>query len=304
VAIVQTTAGAMSLYVDGAAEVLGQSSGMSSDRGFRIDGLMRGYLDAFTQGELDEVRVYREVLSSDQVVALFELNPTPDPNPNPDPNPDPNPNPAASNRWSFDGPSPGADHAGSNNASLLGGAMAFDGGDDGVAIAFDGSDDWLSLADQISFSDDEAFSISLWYQGQDTTQNGDWGTALLGRDSGDIYANLVLRDGFVEYVHYDNGWQHNIRSTTRVADGAWHHVAIVQTTASTMSLYVDGAAEVLGQSSGMSSERGFRIDGLMRGYLDAFTEGMLDEVRVYREAIDERTLGILARARYFPDSGS
>ena len=209
-----------------------------------------------------------------------------------------------SNRWSFNGQSPGADEAGSNDATLVGDSRVVDSGVDGAAVTFDGQNSWLSLADQIRFSDDEAFSISLSYQGQDNTQNGDWGTALLGRDSGDIYANLVLRGGHVEYVHYDNGWRHNIRSTTQVTDGAWHHVAIVQTTAGTMSLYVDGAAEVLGQSSGMSSERGFRIDGLMRGYLDAFTEGMLDEVRVYREAIDERTLGILARARYFPDSGS
>ncbi len=34
------------------------------------------------------------------------------------------------------------------------------------------------------------------------------------------------------------------------------------------------------------------------------TEGMLDEVRVYREALDEGTLDILARDRHFPGSDS
>jgi len=155
-----------------------------------------------------------------------------------------------------------------------------------AARSFDGQNDYVSLAHPISFGDTDAFTISLWYKGTDT-RTSFLGNTLLGRDDNDIFANLVLNGGHVEYVHYDGAWLHNIRSQTVVADGQWHHVAFVQASNETAWLYIGGVLEVAGASSSISNDAyPFRIDHFMRGVHGRRTIGVLDEIRIYNRALE------------------
>ncbi len=174
------------------------------------------------------------------------------------------------------------DSSGNNNTGTVTGASVVTG-KFGNARSFNGtSSDYVTLTSQISFADTRDFTLELWYKGTDTAQNGDWGKGLLGRNNTDIYANLILRSGYVEYLHYNAAWLHNIKSNTLVADGNWHHIAYVNYGATeTGTLYIDGVPEVINQSSSISNDTyPFRIDGFMIDYNSVYTSGTIDEIKV------------------------
>lgn len=160
----------------------------------------------------------------------------------------------------------------------------------------------VSIASQIALADTDNYSVSLWYRGTDTTANGDWGHVLLGRRDGDIYANLILRNGFVEFLHAIPAWQHNIKSTTLVADGQWHHIAYVNHSNETGDLYIDGILEVAAASSSISENTNpFRIDHFMWGYNDVYTDGLLDEIHVYDHSLMQQEVTLLFEGAFVPE---
>ena len=153
------------------------------------------------------------------------------------------------------------------------------------ATSFDGTNDHVSIT-QISKADSSEYTLALWYRGTDTAQNTNFGKSLLGRDSTDLYAGLALRNGYAEFIHYNNAWLHNIKSTTLVADGNWHFIVYVNRSDKTGDLYIDGVAEVTGQSSVISDPTyPFRIDTIMRGYNNLYTSGTIDEVSIFNYAL-------------------
>jgi uncharacterized delta-60 repeat protein len=173
----------------------------------------------------------------------------------------------------------------------------------GGAYSFDGTNDAVNLTSPISFDDSDDFTLSLWYKGTDTAQNGEWGKVLMGRDNADLSSNFVLRNGYVEYTHYNGSWNHNIKSSTMVADGLWHHL-VYMNLGSTQNgyLWVDGVREVVAQSAAISGNP-FRIDGLMKGYNGAYTSGMIDEVHVYNRSLTiSEVANLYASQSYVYDS--
>ncbi|NQU79268.1 hypothetical protein HQ545_05890 [Candidatus Woesearchaeota archaeon] len=181
-----------------------------------------------------------------------------------------------------------------NNCDVFGAEWYPFGGSDGRGVYnFDGIDDYMNL-DTISFDDSENFTLSLWYKGLDITIGGDYGTTLIGRDKSDIWANLVLREGYVEYIHYDLSWQHNMRSSTMIADDRWHQIVFVNHDTKTGDIWIDGEKEIFGGSTVMDNEAyPFIIDSLMRGYDRQYTQGMIDEVRVYGRALSDDSIQTL-----------
>jgi hypothetical protein len=178
----------------------------------------------------------------------------------------------------------------------------------GAACFFDNNtNDYIDLVDDtasndltgaFSFADIDAFTLELWYKGTDDVQNGDFGKALIGRNNGDLYAQFALRSGFAEYIHYDGAWSHNIKSTTFVADDKWHHIAYVNSNG-TGDLFIDGMQEIDGESSLIDAGRYFTGSAIMRGYLDSYTNGTIDEVRIYKRALAPEEI----RTHYLRGSG-
>lgn len=179
------------------------------------------------------------------------------------------------------------------------------------SLSFDGTDDYVDTPDDssslgggpLSFDDSNNFSLSLWYKGSDTaTGTSGHGKTLLGRDSGDIWANFVLNGGNVQYRHYNGGWQ-TITSLNSIADNAWHHVVYVNHSNATGDLYVDGVANVTGASSALDDgARRFVINNFMRGYNNLYTSGLLDDVRIYKRALSQTEIADLAAGRHIATS--
>jgi hypothetical protein len=68
------------LYIDGVKEIDGLSSSISLDTNpFRINYFMRGYNGMYTDGMLDDIRVYDHSLTQGAVTALFEGPMVPEP---------------------------------------------------------------------------------------------------------------------------------------------------------------------------------------------------------------------------------
>ena len=179
-----------------------------------------------------------------------------------------------------------ADSSGKGNNGTATGTTIVDG-KMGKARSFNGtSSDYVSLSNQISFSDTSNFTLETWYKGTDIAQNGEWGKVLIGRDNGDLYANLVLRNGYAEYIHYYSAWLHNIKSQTMVADGSWHHIALVHYNSEKADLFIDGKKEINAESSSINNDSyPFRIDYFMRGYNGQYTSGSIDDVKISNTAL-------------------
>jgi len=164
----------------------------------------------------------------------------------------------------------------------------------GTALSFNGLNNYVLLPTSggsdtkgnLGFADTDNFTLSLWYKGTDTgTGDGSLGKTLIGRNSNDIYANFVINGGYVEYIHYNGGWQHNLKSTTQVSDNKWHYISYVNYSNETGDLYIDGIKQISGLSSSIdSATRYFKADNLMSGYNNKYTSGQLDDVRIYNYA--------------------
>lgn len=213
-------------------------------------------------------------------------------------------------RWHVDDASPSAtvaDSSGNANTGTRQNSPAWAGIDGGQFdsdsttlfstgdhLTFNGTNQYVSIATQLSFADTANFTVELWYKGTDTAANGDYGKTLLGRDNADIYANLVLRNGYAEYIHYNTTWQHNLKSSTMVADGNWHHIAFTQDSSQTGYLYIDGRLEATGSSSISNDANPYRVNNFMRGYNAQYTSGAIDEIRFY----DKKLSGDIIKTHY------
>jgi hypothetical protein len=291
------------LYVDGAAEVAGASaanhlSWNAVGLRFYVAEFMRGYSvasgvgQAFTDGELDDIRICRCAYTETDVQELVA------------------PEAESDYHWAFDdadarlapevadasrflnhGTFQGlADADRTPSAPLIG---------SGRALRFTAVDqEAVLLRRRITLRDTDDFTLSLWYRGTESADNGYFGRVLLGAGGNDMVANLLIVTdsatpehlGKVAFHHYGGGGI--VRSTSVVNDGQWHHIAYINHGLTrTGNLYVDGVLEADGVSAGNRADwnaagYSFYVDSLMRGYSfsqgpnQAFTDGELDDVRI------------------------
>ena len=123
--------------------------------------------------------------------------------------------------------------------------------------------------------------IDFWIK---TTATGGWasgGKTIIGRNAGDIYANITIYNNKANWNHYDGSWQ-NESSTTSINDGSWHHCVFNNHSDETIDVWVDGVKENDGAASGInSSSRRFKLDSLGRGYNAENTAMDLGQMRIY-----------------------
>ncbi len=237
-------------------------------------------------GSIDEVRIYNRALSADEVSRLYKIQ---------------QPKVASGNDntglfayWAFDeGVGTRAEDMSFNDyTGIVSGSPTWTSGRVGKTIDFDGSNDAITLPatgdynvrGNMGYASADDFTLSIWYKGTDTAQNTDWGHGLISWNSSNFYAGLVLRSGFVEYIHYNGGWQHNIKSSTLVANSNWHHIVYVNRN-NTGSLYIDGVREISAQSSTIESGFYFQSYNIGSSYDNVFTSGLIDEARIYSRAL-------------------
>jgi len=184
-----------------------------------------------------------------------------------------------------------ADSAGDNDAFVVGGALWQPGsGQVDGALQFDGIDDYVETPFILNPSKGP-LSVFAWIKGGAPgqviiSQTGDFGGTWLGTNPssklmtgfGDIYFGALVSD-------------------TVITDGQWHHVVFVYDMDSLhRRLYVDGVlvAEDTTFVAGMPSDGGLYIGASKDLDAGTFFSGMIDDVRIYNQALSAEEIATLA----------
>ena len=133
------------------------------------------------------------------------------------------------------------------------------------------------------------FTIEFWVRSTATGGEATAGKTIIGRNSGDIWASIVIKNNKLSYIHYNSTWQYNY-STTTINDGNWHHCVVTNFSNQTGDLWVDGTKESDGASTTLSPNAGTRymkLDSIFRGYNGENTAGDIAQIRVYDIALTD-----------------
>jgi len=159
------------------------------------------------------------------------------------------------------------------------------------SIAFDGTDDHVNLGNNWSFLDDpdaNEFTIVAWFKGA----SGADGT-IFGKAGADVNTERAVQF-FTDGNDFGYGRLGNTHLSTgvTVADGTWHHAALVSWNDGGTykgTVYIDGVARVTASTgSGTQADKDFLIGARRNtnntdlGYL--FT-GNIDEVGIWNSAL-------------------
>ena len=163
---------------------------------------------------------------------------------------------------------------------MIGGSLLLDGIDDYVSTPF--------ILDPSKGSFSMFAWIMCWTPGQAIiSQTGDFGGTWLGTNASDG----KLMTGFSD--QYFGA----LESESVVADLQWHHVGFVYDMDTFHRLlYVDGVlvAEDATAVSGMPSDGGLHIGASKDLETGTFFSGMIDDVRIYNQALSAREIEALA----------
>ena len=180
-------------------------------------------------------------------------------------------------------------------------AVADRNGRPGQALSFDGRDDLLLVSsnDRLDIDIRSAdYTVSLWVRSAGTGR-----ARVFHKWDEDLrtpypYALQAVEDGALATV-YDGQARHQV-SARDLWDNAWHHVAVrFQADPGRLSIYVDGTRVGFETFDVQASTRNRSTDsvgGPDPGGLpvDRFFAGRLDELRMYRRALSESEIRVLA----------
>ncbi|MCD9020665.1 LamG-like jellyroll fold domain-containing protein [Cohnella silvisoli] len=305
-AVVDRTAQTVKIYIDGVAKTLtkgggycGTASGASLDisgctslNASSSDALTFGSYNGFAEfysGSLDDVRLYKRALSAAEITEIYSFN-------------------GLVGQWKFDEGN-GTVFADSSGHTSAGTSTDADwvAGKFGKALSFNGqsSYDVMSRSGGLNMGE-HSFSVAAWFKSDSTgthqriLSKGDWGSAsgyFLWYEGGALTFSL--------------GGEGTNASTALVGtpggfgDGNWHHVAaVVDRSARTIQIYVDGTAKTLTSATGYcgaasgntlniagcTSLNGSSTDPFtLSGHLGTYElfNGALDDVRVYNRALSQ-----------------
>lgn len=176
-----------------------------------------------------------------------------------------------------------------NNGTVTGATLA------GPYYTFNGSNEYISLAESSGAStvphtvygtftgaSETNWTLECWFK---TSENDTdtWGTAIIGRDSSDLFGQLTVKNNLVHYLHASPGWG-LVSSTSTVTDDTWHHVVLVNYSNATMDLWLDGVKEATGVDSTIYysvSTRYFKLSHVGKGYLGDHTACDVAQIRLY-----------------------
>lgn len=162
------------------------------------------------------------------------------------------------------------------------------------ALQLDGVDDGIEMDSTAAIVGTGNFTVSAWVKTSDTDGGTIWQqkSHSPGLTPG-FSAVYVKADGKLRYYLYNGGFQFDITSPQAVNDGQWHHISVVRN-GTNGYLYVDGT--LVAQGSGPIKELMPHpvVLGYAAGASNLKLNGWLDDVRIYRRALDSAELGSLS----------
>jgi hypothetical protein len=153
----------------------------------------------------------------------------------------------------------------------------------GSSAYFDGSGDYLSATPTIELGAD-LFTIECWVKTTDTSQYATLVCKFDGTWAGGRWA-LRMSDvsGSGKVAFWANDMAAGtpvVASSASIADGEWHHVAVVRSASNAWALYVDGVSVSTSASTGTIAAAGIPITIAARSIGDRDIQGHIQDVRI------------------------
>ncbi len=256
------------VYVDGKLESSTPVSGtfLNSDGNLRIGS---GDSEHFTDGQIDEVRLYNRALTPLEIEYLYSWSP----------------GPVA--HWTFDqntGTS-AYDYSTNNFTATLGTSTAtpsWVSGKFNSALSFDGGDHATVANDDKLVLGNQDFTVSAWvidrnddasyytWLAKGETASGEW---------------IFYHSQTNKLRFYAHSGAIDMNYTTTFSDGNWHHIAVIRQ-GTTATMYLDGVAVATDTSAtaDLTSTKILSIGASEEG-ANRKTVGSMDDVKIYNYAL-------------------
>src|SRR3989344_5667051 len=265
------------------------SNPVTSTRNFNIG---TGNTWGDTAGTTDEVRVYNRALSVKEIVDLYSFAPGP------------------VGYWKMDEKvsgnsqtlvdsstygNTGTTYYGANltgmNCKIIG---RYGGG-----CSFDGVDDYVDAGNSSSLNITGDLTIEGWFRA-DTI--GKFHT--LVSKGADLAYNFRIRDtNLIQfYVEQSTGVLKEVTTTDTISANIWYHLVGVAKAGEALKIYINGALNKTGEThtDTKTAAANLRIGSRSDGWASGFTDGILDEVRIYNYARTQKQIAedMLARQSF------
>ena len=285
----RTTSHSVKIYVDGILRTndgIDLTSGRADTPHFLEIGRAAGNI---FNGLIDDVRIYDRALDIYDMKALADYR---------------DPSSGLVGHWKFDETNGDTAYESSESEPGLDGTLVGDAswnadGKLGGCIYLDGNGDYVSIGDKLDLVDSD-ISIAAWVKPENwvggiVDKFGPGGNYRL------IFGNQPAKLAGQGKESGSNTILGSIAENTSLALDEWHHVSIVFDSANEESnLYVDG---ILCSQDNFTIARGDTLANLIigRSFGNHF-RGSIDDVRIYNQALDAKSIEILAEVRD-PSSG-
>lgn len=220
----------------------------------------------YFDGVVDEVRLYKRVLSADDVKNLYDWAPGP------------------VGYWKMDEKTGASalDTSGNGNNGTLNGNPLWTQGKFGAALDFDGTDDFVSMVTPQIY-DNTDFTVMGWLKADTTPSNMTIYSE--GRNASTGFVWFWLNSQKLELRLNDGTNADQYASTQSLLPGQWYHVAATRS-GTTVGLYINGKKEILATNSSLSNGTVPTLDRAAIGQLyrstnNFFMDGILDDIKVY-----------------------
>lgn len=260
--------------------------------GMELDGqgnLLNDQSDFF-KGRLDEIRIYDNALTSNEVSSLYGLD--------------------IIAYYPLDGDV--KDYSGNGNHGTIEGDEIYEENvknEAGASLAFDGVDDWVRLT---NFEVPDTFAISLWtYTDQEPIANG----AFISKGRPAPFSGVQPENVFLLGSYGENNVLVNVDGTSTgtlavVDEVNWHHIVTnlykINSTSTKVEIYYDNVLIVTTTVSNAIAENtgtnpwvlGMELDGqgnLLNDQSDFF-QGRLDEIKIFGKSLNSNDVNNLYTA--------
>ena len=291
-------AGSAKIYIDGVSSgsftYTPPASVFAYDRA-ALGAVYRSALSNFFTGSIDSVRIYNYVRTKDEVITDYNDGLAAHLGKN-----NQDLNHGLVGYWDMEegGGQTIYDKSDNGNNGILGSSSSVDSadpvfgsghdssGENGTGMVFDGMDDYVVVSDSNTLDITEELTLSAWVK----------------RDETAVYDGIVLKNnsyllainnGDHVYFNYHNGtgWIGESYSDTLISSSTWHHIAAsYKKDRGTVQVFVDGVMDketAVTANSIVTNSNPFSI-GHCLGWGDTwFTDGSIDEVRIYNRALSE-----------------
>jgi len=202
--------------------------------------------------------------------------------------------------WRLDesGGTVAADDSGNGNDGTLQGGPQWVAGQVGGALEFDGVDDYVDCGNDPIFDITEQITLAVWVNASDMLngQHNPW----LGKGD-NTYAIKHQSNNNLEFFVYDGAW-HSTQYATDLAslNGEWHHMAGTFDGAE-LKFYLDGEEAATLTFAGTIGTAAHSVTlGNNSQASGRFFDGMLDDARIYNEALPAEEIQALMQPEAIP----